>query len=318
MSKKRQSRLLNEPQGGGCQPSVSSVEVPIGCLPACVEVSREGSSARSCSSSEQQQQSKPAQQRIQTVEDVTLSQTAQDAHNPNPLIIDNPVLKQTEGKEVSQPSLLTFQHSMFVPSPTSEDSYSPKSQQAPDVVNNEANEQWNNSNPNVLIECSKPHPTTWQSNVHPFAHRTQHRYATKKSKTINHTVSSPVSLTNSSVTLQNDESLEDSFEKIIRCADNSLHQAESILTNLKQRSQTLPSTTVMMVVSKQPSSDLKPEDSSDSLGSEIEANIRKLEKTQAKINAALEAFRSIKEPTNTISRPLTLQNQNHPPHKPFP
>ena len=190
----------------------------------------------------------------------------------------------------------------------------------PDVVNNEANEQWNNSNPNVLIECSKPHPTTWQSNVHPFAHRTQHRYATKKSKTINHTVSSPVSLTNSSVTLQNDESLEDSFEKIIRCADNSLHQAESILTNLKQRSQTLPSsaTTVMMVVNKQPSSDLKPEDSSDSLGSDIEANIRKLEKTQAKINAALEAFRSIKEPTNTISRPLTLQNQNHPPHKPFP
>ena len=135
MSKKRQSRLLNEPQGGGCQPSVSSVEVPIGCLPACVEVSREGSSARSCSSSEQQQQSKPAQQRIQTVEDVTLSQTAQDAHNPNPLIIDNPVLKQTEGKEVSQPSLLTFQHSMFVPSPTSEDSYSPKSQQAPGKTN---------------------------------------------------------------------------------------------------------------------------------------------------------------------------------------
>ena len=180
----------------------------------------------------------------------------------------------------------------------------------PDVVNNEANEQWNNSNPNVLIECSKP--TTWQSNVHPFAHRTQHRYAvSKKSKTIHHQIS-PVSLTNSSVTLQNDESLEDSFEKIIRCADNSLHQAESILTNLKQRSQTLPSTSAV-VVNKKPS---KPEDSEDSLGSDIEANIRKLEKTQAKINAALEAFRSIKEPTNTISRPLTLQNQNH--HKPFP
>ena len=135
MSKKRQSRLLNEPQGG-CQPSVSSVEVPIGCLPACVEVSREGSSARSCSSSAEQQQSKPAGQRIQTVEDVTLSSAhPQDAHNPNPLIIDNPVLKQTEGKEVSQPSLLTFQHSMFVPSPTSEDSYSPKSQQAPGKTN---------------------------------------------------------------------------------------------------------------------------------------------------------------------------------------
>ena len=125
MSKKRQSRLLNEEQ-----PQPSSVEVPIGCLPACVEVSREGSSARSCSSSAEQQQSKPAGQRIQTVEDVTLSSAhPQDAHNPNPLIIDNPVSKQNSVRqEVSQ---LTFQHSMFVPSPTSEDSYSPKSQQAP-------------------------------------------------------------------------------------------------------------------------------------------------------------------------------------------
>ena len=185
----------------------------------------------------------------------------------------------------------------------------------PDVVNNEANEQWNNSNPNVLIECSKPYQTTWQSNVHPFAHRTQHRYATsKKSKTINHTVS-PVSLTNSSVTLQNDESLEDSFEKIIRSADHSLYQAESILTNLKQRSQTLPSATVVTV--KPPP--VKPSEDSDSLGSDIEANIRKLEKTQAKINAALEAFRSIKEPTttNTVTRPLTLQTTTTH-HKPFP
>ena len=129
MSKKRQSRLLNEEQ-----PQPSSVEVPIGCLPACVEVSREGSSARSCSSSAEQQQSKPAGQRIQTVEDVTLSSAhPQDAHNPNPLIIDNPVSKQNSVRqEVSQ---LTFQHSMFVPSPTSEDSYSPKSQQAPGKTN---------------------------------------------------------------------------------------------------------------------------------------------------------------------------------------
>ena len=159
----------------------------------------------------------------------------------------------------------------------------------PDVVNNEANnEQWNNSNPNVLIECSKQ-STTWQSNVHPFAHRTQQRYATRKSKTINQV--SPITLTNSNVTLQNDESLEDSFEKIIKSADHSLHQAESILTNLRQRSQTLP---VAPKVEKH--------EDSDSLGSDIEANIRKLEKTQAKINAALEAFRSIKEPSNTIAR----------------
>ena len=159
----------------------------------------------------------------------------------------------------------------------------------------------------MLIECSKP--TTWQSNVHPFAHRTQQRYATRKSKTINQV--SPITLTNSNVTLQNDESLEDSFEKIIKSADHSLHQAESILTNLRQRSQTLPVA---------PSIVEKHEDS-DSLGSDIEANIRKLEKTQAKINAALEAFRSIKEPSNTIARTSVTSVTSvtsAASHKPFP
>ena len=82
-----------------------------------------------------------------------------------------------------------------------------------------------------------------------------------------------------------EESLEDSFEKILRSADLSICQADSILTNLRQRSQTLP-----VNASLQDNSE-----DSDSLGSDIESNIRKLEKTQAKINAALEAFRSIKE-----------------------
>ena len=67
----------------------------------------------------------------------------------------------------------------------------------------------------------------------------------------------------------------------------SICQAESILTNLRQRSQTLP-----LVSSLQKCDN---SEDSDSLGSDIESNIRKLEKTQAKINAALEAFRSIKE-----------------------
>ena len=82
-----------------------------------------------------------------------------------------------------------------------------------------------------------------------------------------------------------EESLEDSFEKILQSADLSICQADSILTNLRQRSQTLP-----VNASLQDNSE-----DSDSLGSDIESNIRKLEKTQAKINAALEAFRSIKE-----------------------
>ena len=85
-----------------------------------------------------------------------------------------------------------------------------------------------------------------------------------------------------------EESLEDSFEKILRSADHSICQAESILSNLRQRSQTLPVASSLQKCSAD-------SEDSDSLGSDIESNIRKLEKTQAKINAALEAFRSIKE-----------------------
>ena len=133
--------------------------------------------------------------------------------------------------------------------------------------------------------------TTWQSNVHPFAHRTQQRYARKIH------VASPQAQplnTTSNNTLNGghhggyEESLEDSFEKILRSADHSICQAESILSNLRQRSQTLPVASSLQKCSAD-------SEDSDSLGSDIESNIRKLEKTQAKINAALEAFRSIKE-----------------------
>ena len=163
-----------------------------------------------------------------------------------------------------------------------------------------------NNNGVTVIEVNGGHnhrSATWQSNVHPFAHRTQQRYARKihvaspvsssggltSAALVNATNSQqpPASSTNNSQTPQHEESLEDSFERILRSADQSIHQAESILCNLRQRSQTLPAAT----------SGLKCVDSedSDSLGSDIESNIRKLEKTQAKINAALEAFRSIKE-----------------------
>lgn len=93
----------------------------------------------------------------------------------------------------------------------------------------------------------------------------------------------------------------------MKSADHSLHQAESILSSLRQRSKTLPA----HATPPKPQND----EDEDGLGSDIEANIRKLEKTQAKINAALEAFRSIKaeeEPSKkantmaSVSRPLTL------------
>lgn len=196
----------------------------------------------------------------------------------------------------------------------------------PDVVVNDSNEvnvndqhqQWNNSGSNsVLIECSSASKTsnTWQSNVHPFAHRTHQRYSKIKSNG---------STPNTPPSNDNEESLEDSFEKIMRSADHSLHQAESILSSLRQRSKTLPAhatpPSAALLPSRPPSKTAlkcEADESDNSLGSDIEANIRKLEKTQAKINAALEAFRSMKEEppnmtaanTMTTSRPLTVTNR---------
>ena len=110
----------------------------------------------------------------------------------------------------------------------------------PDVVNDSSgdalgndstfHQQWNNSGSNsVVIECSKSN--TWQPNVHPFAHRTQQRYTNRKKQQQNNnnnainTASAGVVVqvnTNSAVPIiaDNEESLEDSFEKIIRSADH--------------------------------------------------------------------------------------------------
>ena len=110
----------------------------------------------------------------------------------------------------------------------------------PDVVNDSSAEVEANG---VIIECSNPlfNPAstsrsnfgskTWQSNVHPFAHRTQQRYAAKQQQMLNN--NNNVSVTSAtSVTLLNNENLDDSFDQILRSADHSLHQAESILSNL--------------------------------------------------------------------------------------
>ena len=120
----------------------------------------------------------------------------------------------------------------------------------PDVVTDSSGDPvndtlWNNSGSNsVVIECSTK-SNTWQPNVHPFAHRTQQRYTNKT--TTNRTKSKQTSnnnLNNSTgvvVQVNNNnnnnqcssyarattpvidnelESLEDSFEKIIRSADH--------------------------------------------------------------------------------------------------
>ena len=122
----------------------------------------------------------------------------------------------------------------------------------PDVVNDSSGDPvndslWNNSGSNsVVIECSTK-SNTWQPNVHPFAHRTQQRYTNKTTTTNSRTKKSPQqnnNLNNSTgvvVQVNNNnnnqcsssyarattpvidnelESLEDSFEKIIRSADH--------------------------------------------------------------------------------------------------
>ena len=123
----------------------------------------------------------------------------------------------------------------------------------PDVVNDSSGDPvndtlWNNSGSNsVVIECSTK-SNTWQPNVHPFAHRTQQRYT---NKTTTNRTTKKSSYQNSNNNLNNSaqgvvvqvnnnnnnqcssyarattpvidnelESLEDSFEKIIRSADH--------------------------------------------------------------------------------------------------
>ncbi len=73
--------------------------------------------------------------------------------------------------------------------------------------------------------------------------------------------------------------LDESFRKILARAGSSIDQAESILSSLRAETTEI----------------LESEEESEpaSLGSDIETNIRRLERTQAKINAALETFRHV-------------------------
>ncbi|MCP3668628.1 MAG: hypothetical protein GY696_40125, partial [Gammaproteobacteria bacterium] len=80
----------------------------------------------------------------------------------------------------------------------------------------------------------------------------------------------------------------DPFRQIISLADSNISQAESILSSLGcERS------TGLQVTGCSDSEEDEPSLASTCLSSDIESNIRKLERTQAKINAALETFRSV-------------------------
>ena len=75
--------------------------------------------------------------------------------------------------------------------------------------------------------------------------------------------------------------LRDPFKKILAAADENICQAESILSSLGYEGRGMAS-----LASEE-------EGEAGGLGSDIETNIRRLERTQAKINAALETFRNV-------------------------
>ena len=95
-------------------------------------------------------------------------------------------------------------------------------------------------------------------------------------------------------------SLDESFRKILAKADNSINQAESILSSLKVERHDIG------VAEK------NDEDSEElaSLGSDIESNIKRLEKTQAKINAALMTFRTVQALNETHGASEIMNQQN--------
>jgi len=75
------------------------------------------------------------------------------------------------------------------------------------------------------------------------------------------------------------DKLQDPFRRILAAADDNICQAESILSSLGYDGIGISS--------------LTDSEEETGLGSDIETNIRRLEKTQAKINAALETFRNV-------------------------
>ncbi len=178
---------------------------------------------------------------------------------------------------------------------------------------------YNQDNYDKVARLVRKQPPTFQSNVHPFAHRTQQRHHNRGHQHHNNHLhhssnkASTVSITNSSRIYNSpgsqiyQESLDDSFDRVLRSADQSLHQAESILVNLRrQKSQTLPAQSSLGLPPH-----LHGDSDSDSLGSDIESNIRKLERTQVKINAALEAFRTVKQQSDTATGSKPVMARSH-------
>jgi len=135
----------------------------------------------------------------------------------------------------------------------------------------------------VSVECKSPSiDPTLPSQPHPFIYRVQNQveFSPRPSSS---PLSPPVFQLQRQTTLPTrplQNSLQDPFKKILEAADSNIHQAESILSSLGYDGFGM--------------STKAEEEEPMGLGSDIETNIRRLEKTQAKINAALKTFRNVR------------------------
>ena len=130
----------------------------------------------------------------------------------------------------------------------------------------------------VRLECRPDEPDTASLSSHPFIYRVQ-----------NQLTASPV-FRSPPVEVEDHQTTPDPFKKILAAADDNICQAESILSSLGYDS-------LGISRARQPDS----EEEQPGLGSDIETNIRRLEKTQAKINAALQTFRNVQNQRGNTS-----------------
>ena len=140
----------------------------------------------------------------------------------------------------------------------------------------------------VSVECKSPSidPSLPTGQPHPFIYRVQNQVEySPPIRQPNLPLSPPVfQLSRQQSTLPTrplHPASQDPFRKILEAADSNIHQAESILSSLGYDSFGT-------------SSKVEEESEPVGLGSDIETNIRRLEKTQAKINAALKTFRNVR------------------------
>ena len=137
----------------------------------------------------------------------------------------------------------------------------------------------------VSVECKSP---TLDPNLsgqpHPFIYRVQNQVDFSPPSRLPATSLSPpmFQLSRQTNSTPRPNCTPDPFRKILEAADSNIHQAESILSSLGYDG--------LGISSQVDEEEAEPV----GLGSDIETNIRRLEKTQAKINAALKTFRNVR------------------------